>query len=62
MNKLRTLKIYHKIRIRTYDSTKVPKIRLEGKLLKELGFDIGKEIQIKRQKNKLIITLTDKEQ
>ncbi|QMU66782.1 MAG: type I addiction module toxin, SymE family [Flavobacteriaceae bacterium] len=40
----------------------VPEIRLEGKWLKELGFEIGKEIEAEQQKNKLIITLTDKKQ
>ena len=30
--------------------------------LKELGFEIGKEIEIKQQKNKLTITLTDKKE
>ncbi|WP_367182392.1 SymE family type I addiction module toxin [Winogradskyella sp.] len=28
----------------------VPAIRLEGNWLRELGFDIGKEIEVKQQK------------
>ena len=39
---------------------KVPEIRLEGKWLRELGFEIGDQIEIKQQKNKLTITLTEK--
>ncbi len=60
MNNSRKLKIYQKFRTRTWDNTVVPEIRLEGEWLKELGFEIGKEIEIKQQKNKLTITLTDK--
>ena len=60
MSQFRKLKIYQKFRIRTWDHTTVPEIRLEGKWLKELGFEIGKEIEVRQQKNKLTITLTDK--
>ncbi|PLB18546.1 MAG: HSP20-like protein [Flavobacteriaceae bacterium FS1-H7996/R] len=38
----------------------MPEIRLEGNWLKKLGFEIGKEIEIKQQKNKLTITLIEK--
>ena len=34
----------------------VPEIRLEGKWLEELGFNVGEEVQIKMQRKKLIIT------
>ena len=62
MNKFRKLKIYKKFQAREWKYIPVPEIRLEGKWLKELGFEIGKEIEIKQQKNKLIITLTDKKE
>ena len=58
--KTKKLKIYQKFRTRAWDSIVVPEIRLEGKWLQELGFEIGKEIEIKEQKNKLTITLSDK--
>ncbi|SMG19628.1 SymE family type I addiction module toxin [Arenibacter troitsensis] len=57
--KTKKLKIYQKFRTRAWDSIVVPEIRLEGKWLQELGFEIGKEIEIKEQRNKLTITLTD---
>lgn len=60
MNRFRKLKIYQKFRTRAWDNTTVPEIRLEGKWLKELGFEIGKEIEITEQPNKLTITLIDK--
>jgi len=61
MSRFRKLKIYQKHQSRDWSRyVVVPEIRLEGKWLKELGFEVGKEIEIKQQKNKLIITLTDK--
>lgn len=60
MTQFRILKIYQKFRSRTWDHTTVPEIRLEGKWLQELGFEEGKEIKIKQQKNKLTITLVEK--
>ena len=59
MSKPRKLKIYKKFQLRERKYTPVPEIRLEGRWLKELGFEIGKNIEIKQQKNKLTITLTD---
>ncbi len=60
MSRFRKLKIYQKHQPRDWNRyVSVPEIRLEGKWLKELGFEIGKEIEIKQQKNKLTITLTD---
>lgn len=60
MKKFRKLKIYQKFQSRERKNITVPEIRLEGKWLKELGFEIGKEIEIKQQQNKLTITLTKK--
>lgn len=60
MSQFRKLKTYQKQQSRKWKYVAVPEIRLEGKWLKELGFEIGKEIKIKQQKNKLTITLTDK--
>ncbi len=62
MSKIRKLKIYQKFRIRRWDYTTVPEIRLEGKWLQALGFEEGKEIKVKQQKNKLTITLIEEEQ
>lgn len=59
MDRFRKLKIYQKFQPRERKNITVPEIRLEGKWLKELGFEIGKEIEIKQQKNKLTITLAD---
>lgn len=53
----RILKIYGKFRFREYDTTVDPEIRLTGKWLEKLGFEKGKEIKVKQQKNKLTITL-----
>ena len=62
MSRFRKLKIYQKHQPRDWRRyVVVPEIRLEGKWLKELGFEVGKEIEIKQQKNKLTITLTDKQ-
>lgn len=62
MSRFRKLKIYEKLQPRQWKYVPVPEIRLEGKWLKELGFEIGKEIVIKQQKNKLTITLADEEE
>lgn len=63
MSRFRKLKIYQKHQPRDWSRyVAVPEIRLEGKWLRELGFEIGKEIEIKQQKNKLTITLTDKKE
>ena len=50
MNQFRKLKIYQKHQPRTWEHSTIPEIRLEGKWLKELGFEIGKEIEIKHDK------------
>lgn len=57
MKKSRTLKIYPKIRVRTWDRIIVPEIRLQGVWLKNLGFKQGDKIKIEEYKNKLIIIL-----
>lgn len=62
MVRFRKLKIYQKHQPREWRYITVPEIRLEGKWLEQLGFEIGKEIEIKQQKNKLTITLTDKKE
>jgi toxic protein SymE len=60
VSQFRKLKIYQKFRIGRWDNTIVPEIRLEGKWLQALGFEEGKEIKVKQQKNKLTITLAEK--
>jgi len=60
MSRFRKLKIYQKHQPREWKYITVPEIRLEGKWLEQLGFEIGKEIEIKQQKNKLTIKLIDK--
>ncbi len=47
IGRFRKLKIYQKHQPREWECITVPDIRLEGKSLKELGFEIGKEIEIK---------------
>lgn len=59
MSQSRKLKIYRKHQSRDWKYVSVPEIRLEGKWLQKLGFDIGKEIEIKQQKKKLTITVID---
>lgn len=60
MNQPRKLKIYQKHQPRERKYITVPEIRLEGKWLRALGFDIGDQIEIKQQQNKLTITITEK--
>uniref|UniRef100_A0AB33L6Z4 Toxin SymE-like domain-containing protein n=1 Tax=Tenacibaculum sp. Pbs-1 TaxID=3238748 RepID=A0AB33L6Z4_9FLAO len=62
MSQFRKLKIYQKHQPREWKYITVPEIRLEGKWLEQLGFEIGKEIEIKQQKNRLTITLTAKKE
>lgn len=61
VSRFRKLKIYQKFRCRSWDHITVPEIRLEGKWLIELGFEIGREIEVEQQKNRLTITLKDRE-
>jgi len=62
MSRFRKLKIYQKHQPREWKYITVPEIRLKGKWLKELGFEIGKEIKVEQKKNKLTITLADKKE
>lgn len=57
MNDFRKLKIHTKYRIRKYDETKIPEIRLEGKWLENIGFKRGQTVKIKQQNTKLTITV-----
>jgi toxic protein SymE len=59
---MKKIKIQPKHRKRTYDEIWIPEIKMEGKWLRELGFEIGDQIEIKQQKNKLTITLIDKKE
>ena len=61
MHKPRKLKIQQKFRQRAYDITTIPQIRLEGKWLENLGFEIGEEVTVRQQKNKLTITIEKKQ-
>lgn len=56
MTRFRKLKILRKFRRRTWDNTTVPEIRLEGRWLEKLGFEIGEEVKIKEENRKLTIT------
>ena len=62
MDQYRKLKVYHKYQTRRWKYITVPEIRLSGKWLTQFGFDIGKEITVEQEKNKLTITLTDKKE
>jgi toxic protein SymE len=54
---IRRLKILSKLQRRAYiQHVTVPEIRLEGKWLQNLGFDVGGEVIVKQQKGKLTIT------
>jgi toxic protein SymE len=53
----RKLKIHTKYQARTYGSTTIPEIRLEGKWLGKLGFKEGQMVNIEEKKNKLTITI-----
>lgn len=57
MKNFRVLKIYSKFRYRRWENNyTVPEIRLEGKWLEKLGFEIGGDVLVKQQKGKLTIT------
>lgn len=55
----RKLKIHSKSQSRINGYINIPEIRLEGKWLKELGFNEGKEINVHQESKKLIITLNE---
>ena len=53
----RRLKILSKFQRRAYNRhVTVPEIKLEGKWLEKLGFELGGEVIVKQQKGKLTIT------
>ena len=54
---MKKIKIQTKHRRRTYDQITIPEIKMEGKWLDRLGFETGKEVQVKQQRHKLTITL-----
>ena len=56
---MRKIKIQPKHRKRTYDEIIIPEIKMEGKWLKDLGFEEGKYVSINIQENKLTITLNE---
>lgn len=60
MKNPRTLKVYETFQARQWKYIAIPEIQLKGKWLRDLGFEIGDQIEIKQQKNKLTITLTEK--
>ncbi len=41
------------------DYKRIPQIRLQGKWLQELGFEIGEAVNVECEGGKLIITLRD---
>ncbi|MCB9040894.1 MAG: type I addiction module toxin, SymE family [Lewinellaceae bacterium] len=55
--KYRTLKVHSKFQRRVFKDITVPGIRLEGKWLRQLGFEEGMQIKVEGQRRKLIITL-----
>ncbi|NOQ76142.1 MAG: type I addiction module toxin, SymE family [Crocinitomix sp.] len=57
MMTVRKLKILSKFQRREYNKhVTVPEIKLEGKWLEKLGFELGGEVMVKQQKGKLTIT------
>ncbi|CAL2107967.1 toxic protein SymE [Tenacibaculum sp. 190524A02b] len=62
MGRFRKLKVYQKFQSREWKSIVVPEIRLGGKWLHALGFEIGEEIEVKQQKNKLTIKVIKEEE
>jgi len=52
----RKLKILSKFQRREWNHVTVPELKLEGKWLEKLGFEIGGEVIVKQQKGKLTIT------
>ena len=59
--KYRTLKVHSKFQRRVFKDITVPGIRLEGKWLRQLGFEEGMQIKVEGQRRKLIITLMNKQ-
>jgi toxic protein SymE len=53
------LTVYTKFRVRTYDNTTVPEIRLEGRWLEKVGFNKGQMVKIEQEPGRLIITIDE---
>ena len=56
---MKKIKIQPKHRKRTYDEIVIPEIKMEGKWLKDSGFEEGKYVSVQVQQNRLIITLNE---
>ena len=56
---MKKIKIQPKHRKRTYDEIIIPEIRIEGKWLKDSGFEEGRYVSVEVELNKLIITLNE---
>jgi len=56
---MKKIKIQPKHRKRTWDQIVVPEIKMEGKWLKDSGFEQGKYVSVDIQQNKLTITLNE---
>jgi toxic protein SymE len=61
MKNPRTLKVYETYQSRDWNKhVSRPEIRLQGKWLQELSFEIGQTIQVQQHQNKLVITQVSK--
>jgi len=58
----RILKILPKYFSRRWNEAVFPEIRLAGKWLQDIGFICGKKVNVKHEKNKIIITLDEEQQ
>ncbi len=56
---MKKIKIQPKHRKRAWDQIVVPEIKMEGKWLKDSGFEHGKYVSVNVQWNKLTITLNE---
>lgn len=56
---MKKIKILPKHRKRAWDEIVVPEIKMEGKWLKDSGFEQGKYVSVEIQQNKLTITLNE---
>lgn len=52
---MKKIKIRPKYRQRTYDDIVIPEIKMEGKWLKDAGFNVGEYVTVCVERNKLII-------
>ena len=56
---MRSLTVYRLYQPRGSNYIKVPEVRLSGKWLQELGFDISQRISVRVQKGLIVIRPTD---